>query len=222
VTAGPPVEAGPGAREELAAAVRRLAVLSITTLGGDGDLRVLTADLERVANALARLPTRAEGPRFDPAAGGDGPAALHQVMPFDMVVGRCNPTAPPVTITFQPPRALGVARFAATHEGAPGWVHGAAVAAAFDMVLTAANLVRGVAGPTVSLSLRYRRPTLLGEDCRFEAWVESVKGSRVRTRGRLVQDAGTTVEAEGEFVSLRYEDIQARTPGTRAPGGPAR
>lgn len=210
MTAVPAADDGLAERERLAAAVRRLAVLSVTTLGGAEEIRALTADLERAADLLAHLPSQAEGPRFDPAGGGDGPTALDQVMPFDMVVGRCNPTAPPVTITFDPPRALGVARFAATHEGAPGWVHGAAVAAAFDMVLTAANLVRGVAGPTVSLSLRYRRPTLLGEDCRFEAWVASVEGKRVRTRGRLVQDAGTTVEAEGEFVSLRYEDIQAR------------
>ena len=175
----------------------------------------MTADVDRAADLLASLPAQAEGPRFDPA-GGDGGAALHQVMPFDMVVGRCNPVAPPVTITFQPPLALGVATFAATHEGAPEWVHGAAVAAAFDMVLTAANLVHGVAGPTVSLSLRYRRPTLLAQECRFEAWVESVKGRRVLTRGRLVQEAGTTVEAEGEFASLRYEDIQARTRGSGA------
>lgn len=211
MTAGPPDGSGTAARERLAAAVRRLAVLAVTTQGGEDELGAVAGELERAAGVLEGLPSRDGRARFAPPGGGDGPTPLEQAMPFDMVVGRCNPTSPPVAITFDPPRALGVARFAATHEGAPGWVHGAAVAAAFDMVLTAANVVRGVAGPTVSLSLRYRRPTLLGEECRFEAWVESVAGRRVRTRGRLLQAAGTTVEAEGEFASLPYEAIQARS-----------
>jgi acyl-CoA thioesterase FadM len=210
-------DADPGARELLAAAVRRLAVLSVTTAAGDEELSAMASTLEDAADRLAGLPAHPGGPRFDPR-GAEGPPELHRVMPFDMVVGRCNPTAPPVTITFDPPRAVGLARFAATHEGAPGWVHGAAVAAAFDMVLTAANMVRGVAGPTVTLSLHYRRPTLLEEECRFESWVESVEGKRVRTRGRLTQRGRTTVEAEGLFVNLSYEDIQARSASTQPHG----
>ena len=95
-------------------------------------------------------------------------------------------------------------------------MHGAAVAAAFDMVLTAANLVHGVAGPTVSLSLRYRRPTLLAQECRFEAWVESVKGRRVLTRGRLCRRRGPRWRPRASSASLRYEDIQARTRGSGA------
>jgi acyl-CoA thioesterase FadM len=209
-------EGGLEPRERLAAVVRRLAVLSITTDAGDEDVVATAASLEDIADQLAEMPAHPGGPRFEPGDGESLPE-LHRAMPFDMVVGRCNPTAPPVTITFDPPRALGSARFQATHEGAPGWVHGAAVAAAFDMVLTAANMVGGVAGPTVTLTLRYRRPTLLDEECRFEAWVESVDGKRVRSRGRLTQRGHTTVEAEGVFVNLSYEDIQARSSAAEPP-----
>lgn len=203
-------EGGLDPRERLAAAVRRLAVLSVTTAGADEDLVAAASALEDTADRLAGLPAHPGGPRFEPGDGETLPE-LHRAMPFDMVVGRCNPTAPPVAITFDPPRAVGLARFEATHEGAPGWVHGAAVAAAFDMVLTAANMVEGVAGPTVTLTLHYRRPTLLEEECRFEAWVESTEGNRVRSRGRLTQGGRATVEAEGVFVNLSYEDIQARS-----------
>ena len=94
---------GPGG---LAAAVRRLAVLSVTTLGDEDP--VLTADVDRAADLLASLPAQPRG-RVRPPAVTAGPT-LHQAMPFDMVVGRCNPVAPPVTITFQPPLALGVGR----------------------------------------------------------------------------------------------------------------
>lgn len=209
-------EGGIEPHERLAAAVRRLAVLSVTTAAGDEELVATASALEDTADRLAGLPAHPGGPRFEPAEGGDLPE-LHRAMPFDMVVGPCNPIAPPVAITFDPPRALGLARFQATHEGAPGWVHGAAVAAAFDMVLTAANMVGGVAGPTVTLTLHYRRPTLLGEESQFEAWVESVDGKRVRSRGRLTQRGRTTVEAEGVFVNLSYEDIQARSSAAEPP-----
>ncbi len=203
-------------RERLAIAVRRLAVLTVTTAAGDDDLVTTASALEAAADRLAALPAHPGGARFERGDGEHLPE-LHRAMPFDMVVGRCNPVAPPVAITFDPPRALGSARFGATHEGAPGWVHGAAVAAAFDMVLTAANMVERVAGPTVTLTLRYRRPTLLDEECQFEAWVESMEGSRVRSHGRLTQRGRPTVEAEGVFVNLSYEDIQARSSTAEPP-----
>jgi acyl-coenzyme A thioesterase PaaI-like protein len=190
-------------------------LLAVTTDCGEEGLRASTAELRTMADRLAALVPDASGPRFGPGPDEGETSRLDQVMPFDMVVGRCNPIAPPVAIAFDPPLATGLARFSAAYEGAPGWVHGAAVAAAFDMVLTAANMVRGVAGPTVSLSLRYRRPTLLDEDCHFEAWVEAVEGDRVRTRGQLKQSSGTTVEAEGEFINVHYDEIKARSSESR-------
>ena len=84
-----------------------------------------------------------------------------------------------------------------TYEGAPGVVHGAALAAAFDIVLTAANVMADAAGPTVELSIRYRKPTLVGVECRFESEVTEVTERRTHSRGRLVQDGVVTVEAEG-------------------------
>ena len=196
---------------EVAAALRRLAALCVTTEVGDEVLARAADELSSVADRLASRTSPAGKPRFHSDYSSDAPVTPNRVMPFDMVVGVCNPIAPPVAITFDPPRALGRARYTESYEGAPGWVHGAAVAAAFDMVLTAANMVHGVAGPTVSLTLRYLRPTLLGQDCHFEAWVEEVRGRRVIAKGRLVQDDGTSVEATGEFVSLDYQDVQARS-----------
>ena len=74
----------------------------------------------------------------------------------------CNPVALPITVEFDPPKAIGRAVFTAPYEGAPGCVHGAVLAGAFDIMLTAANVIADGAGPTVNLSIRYLKPTLIG------------------------------------------------------------
>ena len=88
--------------------------------------------------------------------------SLAAAMPFDVVIGSCNPVALPLTIEFDPPKAIGHAVFTAPYEGAPGCVHGAVLAGAFDIMLTAANVIAAGAGPTVTLSIRYLKPTLIG------------------------------------------------------------
>jgi len=103
-------------------------------------------------------------------------------MAFDVVIGSCNPVALPVAIEFDGPRAIGHATYSETFEGAPGWVHGAVLAGAFDVVLTAANVIAGAAGPTRSLTLRYLRPTTINRPLVYEAEVTAVDGRRVRFR----------------------------------------
>ncbi len=188
----------------LSEVVRRLAELAVTTGAPAGELEEAAGALERVADRLAaRVPT-APPPKFPGRPQEDPESAdastLHHAMPFDPVVGAFNPVAPPVILESAGRTAVGRARYGRCFEGAPGWVHGAAIAAAFDMVLTAANRIEGVAGPTVRLTVHYRRPTLLAKEAVYEGWVAEHRGRRVLTAGRLVQDGETTVEAEGEFA----------------------
>jgi acyl-coenzyme A thioesterase PaaI-like protein len=146
--------------------------------------------------------------------------SLASAMPFDVVIGSCNPVALPLTIEFDPPRAIGRATFTPPYEGAPGCVHGAVLAGAFDIMLTAANVIANGAGPTVSLTIRYLKPTLVAEPAVFEAWVTSVDERRTHSQGRLVQGGVVTVEAAGEFVNMERSRIAAmhRRDGTPSPG----
>ncbi len=80
-------------------------------------------------------------------------------------------------------------------------------------MLTAANMIARAPGLTVSLSTRYRRPTRLHVESRFEAWVERVDERRTYTHGRIVQGDIVTVESEGIFARL-----QAGTTGEVAGG----
>ena len=184
--------------------------LTVTSTPPPGVLADAAARVDEVADRLgAVVPDDAEPvarfAEFDVAP--DEVASLAGAMPFDMVVGTCNPLAPPIELWFDPPVARGRVVFTPTYEGAPGCVHGAALAAAFDIVLTAANVLAAAAGPTVELTIRYRKPTLIGVESVFESEVTDVSDRRTHSRGRLLQDGVVTVEAVGEFVNMERARI---------------
>lgn len=192
----------------LADIVRRLIELTVTNAAPPQVLREVVAQLEHSADQLTEHVPAVPFPRVllsSDDSGAEvaiGHPALERSMPFDLVIGTCNPLALPVRLEFDPPKAYGVATFSAAYQGAPGCVHGAALAATFDIVLTAANAVAGAPGLTVRLNLRYRRPTLLDAEARFEGWVTEQTSTRVHSLGRLVQGGEVTMEAEGEFAPL--------------------
>jgi len=186
--------------------VRRLIALTVTNTAGGPDTVAITEDLSRVADRLAAHVPDPVPSRLGP----DRPAhGAYDGMPYDVVTGRYNPLAIPVDIVMEPPKAIGLVNFTTPYEGPPGCVHGAVLAGVFDMVLTAANLLEDVAGPTVELTLRYRRPTLLHTETRFEAWVAERKGRVTTAAGHALQGDQVTVEAIGKFVKLEREQVMA-------------
>ena len=222
----PPSPWSGGGREELAGAVRRLIAATVTSAAPPEVLAAATAALSSVAGELERHVTDPDGTpkaRFDDrSVRADEAPALAGTMPFDVVIGSCNPVALPVAIEFEPPKAIGHATFTAPYEGAPGCVHGAVLAGAFDIMLTAANVLAGAAGPTVSLSIRYLKPTVIDRPVLFEAWVTSVEGRRTHSRGTLTQAGVVTVEAEGVFVTMersRIASMYRRGGGRDQPAG---
>ena len=189
----------------LVAVVRRLVELTVTNQAAAAELERVAEDLELVADRFADH--AAEGPpviTWMDSGGIDGqmPDAMADRMAFDVVIGPYSPLALPVVLAFEPPRAIGRATFTAPYEGPPGCIHGAVIAATFDIMLTAANILVDAAGPTVRLATRFRRPTLLHEEAVFEAWVDRREGDRTYTQGRLLQRGVVTVEAEGTFAAI--------------------
>ena len=202
-----------GGREDLASAVRRLMQLTVTSTPEPGAFAAAAARIEALCNELAaEVPDDGPEPVGRFAEESISPRELSNLtaaMPFDMVVGTCNPVAPPIELWFDPPKAFGKVVFAPQYEGAPGCVHGAAIAAAFDIILTAANVVADAAGPTVVLSIRYLKPTIIGIDTEFESEVTEVTDRRTYSVGRLMQGGVVKVEATGEFVNLSRDRINA-------------
>jgi acyl-CoA thioesterase FadM len=194
---------------ELAEELRRLIRLSVSSAAPPGDTARLAATLRQVGDELERSVPETPLPRFLMLSNADLPAGvpLGGAMPYDPVVGPFNPLAVPVRMAFEPPKALGYATFGVAYEGAPGCVHGAALLATFDIILTAANAIAGATGPTVRLGLHFRRPTLAYEEAVFEGWVTEVTERRVFSRGQVIQGGVVTVEADGEFAILNREGV---------------
>jgi len=190
---------------QLTAALRRLITLSVSSAAPATVTAEAAAQLEAIGDRLDEFVPDPVPYLYvvDPAV----VAAPEALAPFDVVTGPYSPLAVPVEISLDPPRALGHARFTKPYEGPPGCVHGAVLCGVFDMVFTAANRLARAAGPTIELSVRYRRPTRLGTDTRFEAWVSDRHGRITTTAGRALQGGEVTLEATGRFVRLPRDRV---------------
>lgn len=219
----PSVERHPGLQgraneaHALADQLRRLIRLAVSIAPSPRETEEMTAQLAAVADRMERHVPDVPLPRYAPAEEGpSGGALVDDSMPFDLTVGRFNPLALPVRLTADPPKALGHGIFNVAYEGAPGCVHGGALAATFDIVFSAANTIAGSSGPTVRLGLRYRRPTLINEETLFEGWVTRATDRRVFSEGHIIQGGIVTVEAEGEFAIFERSDVDRMAAGRRA------
>lgn len=190
--------------ERLADSVRRLIDVTVTVAAPPDALARAADAIDRVVADLRPLVPTVPPPRYPGVPPSGEP---NDYFPYDVVGGRLNPLAPPVRFVWQDPKAIGHVRFGTPYEGPPGCVHGAVLAAIFDQVFNVANVMRGTAGPTAKLEIRYRRPTPLRADLRFEAWHERVEGRRIHAAGRLLVGDAVTAEATGLFVQLPAEEV---------------
>jgi acyl-coenzyme A thioesterase PaaI-like protein len=98
---------------------------------------------------------------------------------------------------------VGRAWFGPGAAGPPGHAHGGSIAAVLDEAMGAAAWTAGHTVVAVQLDTRFRRMIPLGTDALLEAWVEGVEGKKVRTAGRLFDEAGEVfAEAKAIFVTL--------------------
>jgi acyl-coenzyme A thioesterase PaaI-like protein len=172
--------------------------------------------LERAATALEDIASELhfhdqhgrlyEG--FAEAATAGRPAAFFDWSP---ILGAANPLAPPLQIRTEEDRVVATGRFGSAYEGPPGCVHGGFIAAAFDDVLGLAQTLTGKTGMTGTLEIRYRRPTPLHTDLRFEAHPVAIDGRKLRVEGWCTapgppgEDDQLTAEAKGLFIQVPPE-----------------
>ena len=91
----------------------------------------------------------------------------------------------------------------AAYEGPPGHVHGGVSAMILDHVLGEAASVDRQPRFTGTITMRYVRPTRLGE-LRTEAIRLRTDGVKTYCTGHLADADGVTVEAEGVFITPRW------------------
>jgi acyl-coenzyme A thioesterase PaaI-like protein len=137
--------------------------------------------------------------------------------------GMANPLAPPMRLEVVDDVVRGRVRFGAAYEGPPGCVHGGFVAAAFDEILGMANSLSGEPGMTGTLSVKYRKPTPLRVELRFEATLDRVDGRKRWCSARLHAGEVLCAEAEGLFIAIgvaRFKELldQRERPGVTPSG----
>ena len=189
----------------LAAAMRRVIEHLVRSDASEEELRGAADGLERYAERLERHPRRMRPAGFaESANAGDVGASFD----FSPQIGLCNPLAPPIELWAKGDRVYGNVNFGSAYEGPPGCVHGGAIAAAFDEVLGFAQSVTGRPGMTGTLVVKYRQPTPLRTDLRFEASVARSTGRKNFVEGRLCAGELLCAEAEGIFVSIGRERFE--------------
>lgn len=94
-------------------------------------------------------------------------------------------------------------------EGPPGHAHGGSIAAILDETMGAAAWHAGHPVVAARLTIDYRDMVPLGTEALVEAHVEQVDGRKIRTRGRLLDQAGRVfAEGKGLFIALEREQLQ--------------
>jgi acyl-coenzyme A thioesterase PaaI-like protein len=191
--------------EQLADAVRDLIDRVRTVDAPDDVIATATAQVRAVVADLAPFVWRgpyqqatlrmSEGAR--PALEGRAP---EEFFPYSPIVGPRNPIAPPVRMWIDGDRLQGEVTLRAAYNGPPQMVHGGVIALIFDELLGAVNVVHGVGAFTGTLTVRYERPTPLGQPLEMTGWVERMEGRKVFTEGELRFDGQVTARAQGVFI----------------------
>ena len=198
----------------LAAAMRLVIERLVATRAPEDVLDEAAGALEAIASSLDSHPRGHSYEGFAESANAGDPHAFFDHSP---IIGKANPLAPPLALSVVDGMVQGTAVYGSAYEGPPGAVHGGYVAAAFDEVLGMAQSLGGRPGMTGTLTVRYRRPTPLRTELRFEGALDRVDGRKIFTSGRCFAGGDLTAEAEAVFITVDFAKI-AQMMSDRAQG----
>lgn len=120
---------------------------------------------------------------------------------YDPQIGQSNPVAPRLCFADTPDQVVAHTTLSELHQGAPGRAHGGVLAGVLDVVLARVQHRAGFFGVTGQLSVRYLKPTLIGEPLELRAWSERVPGRVTRVLGGVWMRGEQTVSAQGFWVA---------------------
>ena len=189
----------------LSSALRRTIDLMMDTNASEEAVLAAAEAMEEFADHLAEAPRGRKLWGFAETSNAGDPKAMFDSSPL---MGLANPIAPPLTLAVEGDTVRGTAVFGSAYEGPPGHVHGGLVAAAFDEVLGMVQSLTGSPGMTGTLTIRYRKPTPLHREVRFEGRVDRVEGRKIFTQGTLHDGETLCAEAEGLFIAVDFEQMR--------------
>ncbi|MGH9025355.1 MAG: PaaI family thioesterase [Acidimicrobiia bacterium] len=202
---GPDDAHAPGPELRRLADALRLVVDQITRTEAAPGTLIRAAETVEAAAAVLEPETPSWGPHIPARGAPDGDP--HDYFPFSPVVGFFNPLAPPVEVEVRDGVVHGQANLGSAFEGPPGCVHGGVIASMFDELLGIVNIAAGVGAMTGTLTIRYRKPTPLQTDLRFELRHTGVERRKVFAAGSMYAGDELCAEAEGIFILTAYRQF---------------
>jgi acyl-coenzyme A thioesterase PaaI-like protein len=206
-------EVAPGAwgeKRKLAAALRKAIAACIAVDASETALREATLAAQGLVDALAPFPRSSFQAAHKVAV---EPADVHEFADRGVLIGQCNPLAPPMRFSFDTASrtSIGEVTFGVPYEGAPGWVHGGIIAAAFDQLFGHLQVNLNVPSFTANLTVNYRSPTPIGVALRLEGQLSKQEGRKSFVSGRCIAGAGGSeyvcAEATAVFVAVDREKM---------------
>ena len=186
------------ARRRVAAAIRRLTEVLVSSTPPIPQLHAIADTLELTADNFAAQPRIYGRALF---AGGGTHGSMGQIShELNPVAGISNPLAPPLNVWFADGVTHGRATLGWAYEGPPGSVHGGFVAALFDQFMGVAQAIGGQPGMTGTLSTRYHRRTPLNTELHFRGWVEKIEGRKTFVHAEIHAGEVLTASCDGVFV----------------------
>jgi len=116
--------------------------------------------------------------------------------------GDANPNSIGVRLHSEGERIAGSATFDRHQEGAPGFVHGGAVATVLDDALGSIPILLGRPSVTAKLTIDFRAPVLLGCTVQIAAWLEREEGRKFFVAGELRHENSVVAEGSGLFLMV--------------------
>ena len=207
-TAGVPARPGPATARfgeaplaqtvAAAGAIRRLSSLLLSLEQEHPTVDAIVAqigDWERELSA-------AVPPDSAPRIGADEDGSRRVYLDHATDIGAFNPCFPEYRFEhLDAETASGRVTFPLVYEGPPGLVHGGFLAVFFDCVMQHQNCLAGLSGKTRSLNVKFRRPTPVLTELRFD--IARSQGERgITSTARLLLDDEVLCIGEVETLAL--------------------
>ena len=190
------------ARRGLAAALR---ALNHRVAAVDAPAPMLEQAAQRIAEAaeaLAPFSVPSFRESFENGVYAESP---EQFADRAWISGRSHPFGPAADLVANGEGAEATVCFDHGYVGAPGWVHGGAVAAVIDQLMGYVLVLQGSATVTAELNVRYVSPTPALVPLSVKAWSVGDEGRFVKLEASCRHGEVLTATASARFVRLDAE-----------------
>ncbi|MDG2304026.1 MAG: PaaI family thioesterase [Candidatus Binatia bacterium] len=190
----------PGALSPLATETHALIEQILRTVDGAKDFETDVAwAAEQIDAIRARLAPHARLVGLNLGRPADPPAGR----PFyvsGVLGGPHHPMTMPIDLATSEGITTGRVNLDIAWEGPPGCVHGGYVAHLLDCIMGQHNLNVGIPGMTGTLTIRYRQPTPLCTNLRFEVRTDERVGRKIASKAEIWAGKALCAEADGIFI----------------------